>query len=320
MTNTAANPPVQTRFRQLAFILIFYTVLVILWGAWVRISHSGDGCGDTWPLCRGQLIPEAARGKTWVEYAHRGMSGLFGIFILGLYWRARNVFPKTSPARKAALWSLIFMITEALLGAKLVLFKLVGTNDSPYRALAMGLHLTNSLLLAASLTLTWDFSKSVNWKKLTQNPFETTALKTNKILWLCVLGFIVIGVTGALAALSSTLFPATSLAEGLRADWNPASHYLVRLRGLHPLMGLIIGGSLALMAWLSANLLKPEMIEAKSRSLRLAGILLVGILFGISTLISLAPVYMKLGHLTLAYSIWICLVLWLRSLIYQPET
>jgi cytochrome c oxidase assembly protein subunit 15 len=307
------------RFRQLAFILVFYTVLVILWGAWVRISHSGDGCGDTWPLCHGQLIPEAARGKTWVEYAHRSMSGLLGIFIIAFYFQARKIFPKGSLARKAALWSLIFMITEALLGAKLVLLKLVGTNDSPFRAAAMGTHLVNSLLLAASLALTWDFSKSVNWKKLSQNPFETTALKTNKILWACILGFIVIGVTGALAALSSTLFPASSLAEGLRADWDPASHYLVRLRGLHPLMGLLIGGSLALTAWLSVNLLKPEMIEAKTRALRLAGILLIGILFGISTLISLAPVYMKLGHLTMAYIIWIFLVLWLRSLIYQSE-
>lgn len=315
MTNTVK----QTRFRQLAFILIFYTVLVILWGAWVRISHSGDGCGDTWPLCHGQLIPEAARGKTWVEYAHRGMSGLFGIFILLLYLRARKVFPKDALARKAAMWSLIFMITEALLGAKLVLFKLVGTNDSPFRATAMGLHLVNSLLLAGSLTLTWDFSKSVNWKRITQNPFETTALKTNKIMWACILGFILIGVSGALAALSSTLFPAASLAEGLRADWDPASHYLVRLRGLHPLMGLLVGGSLALTAWLSVNLLKPEMVEARKRAQYLAGILFVGILFGISTLISLAPTPMKLGHLTLAYSIWILLLLWLRSLIYTSS-
>jgi cytochrome c oxidase assembly protein subunit 15 len=309
----------QKRFRQISFLLIFYTVLVILWGAWVRISHSGDGCGDTWPLCHGQLVPEAARGKTWVEYAHRSMSGLFGIFIILLYWRARKLFPKTSLTRKAALWSLIFMITEALLGAKLVLFKLVGTNDSPFRAVAMGLHLVNSLLLAGALTFTWDFSKNLNWKRRSENPFETQVLKTNKLVWACIFGFILIGVTGALAALSSTLFPATSLAEGLRADWDPSSHYLVRLRGLHPLMGLMVGGGLALSAWMSMNLLKPEMKEARTRALRLTLILLVGILFGISTLVSLAPVGMKLGHLTLAYTIWIFLLLWLRSLVFEGE-
>lgn len=317
MTSNPTLSPAQQRFRQISFILIFYTVLVILWGAWVRISHSGDGCGDTWPLCHGQLVPEAARGKTWVEYAHRSMSGLFGIFIALLYLRARKLFPKNSMARKAALWSLIFMITEALLGAKLVLFKLVGTNDSPFRATAMGLHLVNSLLLAGALTLTWDFSQSQNWKRRTENPFETPVLKPNKIIWACIIGFIIIGVTGALAALSSTLFPSTSLAEGLRADWDPASHYLVRLRGLHPLMGLLIGGGLALSAWMSMNLLKPEMKEARARALRLALILFVGILFGISTLVSLAPVGMKLGHLTLAYTIWIFLLLWLRSLVFE---
>jgi cytochrome c oxidase assembly protein subunit 15 len=315
-----AAPTAQIRrFRQISFILIFYTVLVILWGAWVRISHSGDGCGDTWPLCHGQLVPEAARAKTWVEYAHRSMSGLFGIFIILLYLRARKLFPKGTMARKAAWWSLIFMITEALLGAKLVLFKLVGTNDSPFRALAMGLHLTNSLLLAAALTLTWDFSQNLQWKKRTENPFETPVLRSNKIVWACVLGFILIGVTGAIAALSSTLFPSASLLEGLRADWDPTSHYLVRLRGLHPLMGLLVGGGLALSAWLSTNLLKPQLIEARQRALRLTIILFVGILFGISTLVSLAPVPMKIGHLTLAYTIWICLVLWLRSLVFERK-
>jgi cytochrome c oxidase assembly protein subunit 15 len=310
----------QHRFRQIAFIFIFYTILVILWGAWVRISHSGDGCGDTWPLCHGQLVPEAAQGKTWVEYAHRGMSGLFGILIIWLYYRARQLFPKGAPARKAALWSLIFMITEALLGAKLVLLKLVGTNDSPFRAAAMGLHLLNSLLLAGALTLTWDFSQSVLWKRRTENPFETPVIGLNKLTWACVIGFIMIGVSGAVAALSSTLFPAKSLAEGLRADWNPASHYLIRLRGLHPLLALLIGGSLALSAWLSMNLLKADLHEAKARALRLTVILFVGILFGISTLLSLSPTVMKLGHLGLAYLIWISLVLWLRSLVFEKST
>jgi len=84
------------KYSQILLGLLFYTLLVILWGAWVRISHSGDGCGDTWPLCHGQMIPEAQQGKTWVEYSHRMMSGLFGLLILALFFNVRKHFSKKS--------------------------------------------------------------------------------------------------------------------------------------------------------------------------------------------------------------------------------
>ena len=137
-------------FRSFAFYLLLYTVLVILWGAWVRISHSGDGCGDTWPLCNGQLIPEAQRGKTWVEYGHRLMSGIYGLVVIYFWWVSRQVFERGHFARRAAGLTLFFTITEALLGAKLVLFGLVTTNDTPYRALIMALHQLNSFMLTGA--------------------------------------------------------------------------------------------------------------------------------------------------------------------------
>ena len=144
-------------------LTVAYTILVILWGAWVRISHSGDGCGDTWPLCHGQLIPDAERGKTWVEYAHRLMSGLYGILIFLIFLWCRKLFPDDHRSRKYAGWLLFFCIFEALLGANIVIFKLVGSNDTFFRALVMGIHQVNSLLLtgvAALLFLTSSESTS----------------------------------------------------------------------------------------------------------------------------------------------------------------
>jgi cytochrome c oxidase assembly protein subunit 15 len=309
--------PIMTRFQKWTQILVLYTILVILWGAWVRISHSGDGCGDTWPLCHGQLIPVAEQKKTWVEFAHRGMSGLFGFFVLGLFFWARKVFPKGHWARRWAALSLFFTITEALLGAKLVLFKLVTDNDTPYRAFVMALHLINSLMLTGSLALTADVAGARAWVRKAQSPWTFEGLKPKRISSGLVISFLLIGVTGAIAALASTLFPATSLFEGLRADWDTNSHYLVRLRGLHPLFGLLFGGSMALTAWLSIQLQKPEEIELKKRSRRFAGAVAVGIVLGISTLLLYSPLVLKLAHLALAHTIWICLVLWIREVFWK---
>ncbi len=305
------------QFKKWSQVLIFYTMLVILWGAWVRISHSGDGCGDTWPLCGGRLIPEAEQNKTWVEYAHRLMSGLYGFLVLGLYLWARKLYPQGHKARTWAGWSLFFTVTEALLGAKLVIFGLVASNDTPFRAFAMGLHLVNSVMLTGSLTLTWDFSGQNSWFRKTQSPWTFEGLKPKRIASGLIISFLLIGVTGGIAALASTLFPSNSLLEGLRADWDPNSHYLIRLRGLHPFLGLLFGGSMFLTAWLSIQLQRPEEIQLRLRSRNLAIAIGCGVLLGLTTLLLLSPVVLKLAHLAAAHSIWIFLVLWIREIFYK---
>lgn len=313
------KPLLMRKFQKWTQILVVYTIIVILWGAWVRISHSGDGCGDTWPLCKGQIIPEAEQGKTWVELSHRLMSGVFGFLVLGVFFWARKVFPKGHKARLWASLSLLFTVTEALLGAKLVLFKLVGTNDTPFRAFAMSLHLVNSLFLSASLALTSDFAGNAKWGKRLSSPWTAAGLQPKRIVTGLLISFLLIGVTGAIAALASTLFPSTSLFEGFQADWDANSHYLVRLRGIHPLFGLLFGGSMALTAWLSIQLQKPEEIELAKRSRRLATFTGLGILLGIATLLMLSPVALKLAHLAVAHGIWIFLVLWIREILFQPS-
>ncbi len=288
------------QFKRLAFGLLFYTILVILWGAWVRISHSGDGCGDTWPLCHGQLIPEAQRGKTWVEYAHRLMSGIYGFVVLYFWWVARKTFPKGHFARKAALATLIFMITEAALGAKLVLFKLVASNDTPYRAFVMALHQVNSFMLTGACALAF---AAATLKEDLKAP--TTEDRRYRLLpWVIV----IIGVTGAWASLSNSLFPADNLLEAFMADFSSQSHFLVRLRGLHPLLALLGGGSLALFFWIKAQTAESLLLERRSYQMSLA--LVTAIVFGILTLLLHAPVWMKIAHLALAHTIWVILLQW----------
>ncbi|MFV8251397.1 COX15/CtaA family protein [Bdellovibrio bacteriovorus] len=290
----------RSQYKQFAFGLLVYTLLVILWGAWVRISHSGDGCGDTWPLCHGQLIPEAERGKTWVEYGHRLMSGIYGLVVIYFWWVSRKLYPKGHYARKAALATLIFTISEALLGAKLVLFGLVTTNDTPYRAFIMALHQINSFLLTGSVALTYAAALLTEDLRV-----PTTQDRRYRLLpWVIV----VIGITGAWASLSNSLFPTDNLLQGLLDDFSSESHFLVRIRGFHPVLALLGGGSLALFFWLKAQTTESQLVQ--KRSVQMAGLLIAGILFGIATLLLHAPVWMKIVHLALAHCIWVVLLQW----------
>lgn len=232
---------------------------------------------------------------------------------------ARRLFPENKKVRFWARLSLIFTVTEALLGAKLVLFGLVTTNDSPYRALVMGMHLVNSMMLTASLALTADFSMHPHLARRTSSPWSFAGLRPKRISAGVLFSFFLIAITGSIAALAGTLFPATSLMEGFQADWNPQSHYLIRLRGFHPLFGILFGGSLALTAWLSIQLQNENELALKRRSQLLATLTGLGIFAGIVTLILLSPVWMKLVHLALAHSIWILLVLWIREILYTEN-
>lgn len=298
----------KAHYKKFAFWLLIYTLLVILWGAWVRISHSGDGCGDTWPLCHGQLIPEAQQGKTWVEYAHRLMSGIYGLVVVYFWWASRNLFPKGTFAAKAASATLIFTITEALLGAKLVLFHLVTTNDTPYRAFVMALHQVNSFMLTGAVALA--FAAATLTEAL--NPPSPQVRRYQALPWIIVL----IGITGAWASLSNSLFPSEKLLEGFLADFSSDSHFLIRLRGLHPFLALLGGGSLALFFWIKAQ--TSERALVRTRSLQMCLTLTIALIFGILTLLLHAPVWMKIVHLALAHVVWTILLQWVFFMRREP--
>jgi heme a synthase len=311
-------------FRRAALWLLLYTLLVILWGAWVRISHSGDGCGDHWPLCNGEFIPGTSTfvpaKKTWVEYTHRLMSGSFGLIVIWFFWRAKKTFPKKHPACKAATAVLIFMITEALLGAKLVLLGLVMKNDSPLRAFTMSAHMLNSLLLVASVALMWELGRAGAWQRREFSDTQKLLRKAKQWVRLMLGLFLVLAISGAIASLASTLFPSESLLEGLSKDFSPDSHYLIRWRVLHPFLGVVLGGGLSLTAWLVSQMSEETIL--KQASLRLAAITTFAVIFGCLTLLSLAPSWMKLTHLLIAHTLWITVVLWGRNLLwkFQPQS
>ena len=294
-----------SRFARFAWGVLAYNIAVILWGAYVRASGSGAGCGAHWPLCDGKIVPRPRSLEMAVELSHRVTSGLALVLVVVMCVWAFRTLPRGSAVRAGALASLGFMLAEALIGAGLVLFALVAHDTSLKRALSISLHLTNTFFLLASLALTaW-------WA----SGFSTVALRAQgAVRWLlggALASTILLGTSGAVAALGDTLFPARSLREGLAQDLSTTAHVFLRLRLLHPFIAtataVVVLGVIAGVRWLRPS-------PAVRRMSRIAAALFV-VQYGAGLLnVSLlAPIPMQLLHLALADALWIALVLFAAS-------
>lgn len=294
------------KIAKLAWGVLAWNLAVIVWGAFVRASGSGAGCGRHWPLCNGEVVPHSPGTATMIEAAHRATSGLALIAVIWLLVAARRALPKGHRVRKSAGWSTVFVFTEALVGAGLVLFELVAHDASMKRGLSMTIHLCNTFFLLAALALT-------AWWATVPLLSPVTVEETRKPLLLkgvitVALGSVlVLGASGAIAALGDTLFPALSLREGIAQDLSPLSHVFLKLRMLHPVIalgsGIVVLGAAGLVRGLSGN---PH-ARLLSRGLTLLFVTQFGA--GILNITLLAPIPMQLVHLLLADATWIVLVL-----------
>src|SRR5690348_950494 len=151
------------RFAAYAWMVLGYNILVILWGAVVRATGSGAGCGDHWPLCQGVVIPHADQIATLIEFSHRATSGIDVLLVIGLCWMAFRRFGRGHAVRRYAAATAFFTLTEGLVGAALVLFGEVGNVISTVRVVVLSTHLVNTFMLLASLALTaWAASSGVS--------------------------------------------------------------------------------------------------------------------------------------------------------------
>ncbi len=293
-------PPARPRiapFRRFAWAVLGWNVLVILWGAYVRASGSGAGCGSHWPLCNGEVVPVAPAIQTIIEFTHRMMSGVALATVVVLAWWGRARFPRGHHARRMAFASLAFLIVEALLGAGLVLFNYVDKNQSAGRAFYLSLHLVNTLLLLGALVLTAWYSRDVVRPAGRSSSWIMAALPIAAL----------VSVTGAIAALGDTLFPAASLAQGLRQDFSSAASLLLRLRVLHPALAVLAGCYFVTISILVIR--SRQNATARKIAVAVTVLALVQLCAGAVNILLLAPVWMQITHLLLADLVWISLVL-----------
>ncbi|HZH33738.1 MAG TPA: COX15/CtaA family protein [Pyrinomonadaceae bacterium] len=299
------------KFAKFAWFVVAYNLLVIVWGAFVRASKSGDGCGDSYPLCNGMFIPNAAEIKTIIEFMHRVSTTPALVFVIILLVWGFRAFPRKHPVRRFAVLSLIFILVEGLIGAILVLYRLVAHNDSVERAFSMPAHLIATFILVAVLSLTaWFASGS---KQLFFKGNEKPAM----LFGVGIFGMFLVGISGALAALGDTLFPASTLQEGFNQDLSETAHYLIRLRILHPISSIGVGIFVALLA---AWLVRQERgIELKRPAYAVIALVVIQLFVGAVNVLLLAPIWIQMIHLLLADLLWISFVLLAASRLSQPS-
>ena len=302
----AATP--SRALRGYAWGVLAYNVAVILDGALVRATGSGNGCGDHWPLCNGEIVQHHPKITTIIEYAHRATSGIALLAVIGLVaWTFRGTV-KRHLARVAAVASLVFILNEAILGALLVLLGMTAQNESPARAAYLSLHLTNTLLMLGALALTAHFLSRERGFMRGSVEMHGMGLAATGIM-----AVIVTGVTGSLAALADTLHPAVNLTAAFAQDFSAHSDWLVRVRWFHPAASLIAG---VFVLWLIVYGAR----SAANRGLAFAlgGLLVLQYVLGLADLTLLTPLTLQILHLLGADLVWIALVILAARLTVRP--
>jgi cytochrome c oxidase assembly protein subunit 15 len=301
--------PTSRALVRFAWGVVGYNVLVILWGALVRATGSGAGCGNHWPLCNGQVVPLSPRVDTIIEFTHRCMTGGSTFLVLGqLLWTFRGTV-RGQAARTLAVTSMVLLLNEAFLGALLVKLGYVTGNQSMGRVIVLSIHLSNTLLLLAALTLTARLLETGQlWRKLGVGGVT----KVWALLGLAAT--LVVGVSGSLAALGDTLFPASSLRGAFAQEFAASSPWLLRLRGVHPISAVIAG---IFVLWLVGQARRAVVGRLTSVVLALLG---VQFALGLADVLLLAPVWMQIVHLLGADLYWIALVALAANVIWPKAT
>jgi heme A synthase len=298
------------RFAAYAWVVTALTLAVILWGAYVRASRSGDGCGAHWPLCNGAVMPDATHAKTLVEFAHRATSGLAFLLVVALVVWAFRTFRRGHPARAAAVASGVLIVTESLIGAGLVLLRLVAENASIARALYLSVHLVNTFLLVAALALTaWCATDA-----------RATRVRLRDIMrgraGAALVAALALGVSGAVAALGATLFPESAQAFNA-SETSPSAQLLFSLRQykLHPLLAVLVGVYLVYFALHARRSFEDAWVRRWAASV--VALVLAQLGAGLLNAALLAPVWLQIVHLLLADLLWLALVLLSASSLAQ---
>ncbi len=288
------------RFPRFAWGVLALNVLDVLWGALVRATGSGAGCGNHWPLCNGELTPALENTAKAIEFTHRAITGLDTVAVVLLVIWAFRAFPKGSLVRRGAVLSVFFLFAESLFGAALVLLRHVGQDNSIARVYWLSAHLTNTLTLLACLALTAWWAEG-----------HAAAPPRGRAFWTgmaALAPIVVVGITGAISALGDTLFPSATLAAGLARDFDRSSNIILRLRGLHPALAACVG--VCAMLYALSRALEPRV---KMLCYGVAAAVAAQIGAGLLNLFLLAPIWMQMVHLLLADLVWILLVLLVSS-------
>jgi heme A synthase len=307
------------RFPILTWVILVFTILVVISGDIVQATESGAGCGEDWPRCDGSLIPSISDLQTGVEYTHRMVTAVLGLGFIVLVvgaWRRRDTAPvsgrsdlarlltppgfldvyrRSAPVWKATVWAVVFFLVEVVIGALLVVFGWVENDASIGRVIADGIHLVNTFALVGALTL-------VVFHATGGGPlrYERSRLSHKLILGGAAI-ITLIGITGAINSLADTLY----FAEEVDVDETPIAALLVAIRGIHPVVAIGGGIGVFLIARYLADGADPA---ARRLAFGVQGIVWAQFVIGFLNIALLTPLESQVVHLLAAQALWVLFV------------
>ncbi len=204
--------------------------IILLMGAIVTSTDSGDGCGNSWPLCYGKLLPPQPQLETILEYSHRSVSALLGIMVIILAvwtWKKLSHIRET---KTLAILSVFLIVFQGLLGAAAVIW---GQSSA-----VLALHFGISLLSVASVflltVLVFEESRYGQTFFVEMNAkFRTNLYAFFVFLYLVIYSGAFVRHTKA--SLACSTWPLCNA-----NDWFPALHTLPGIHFLHRLLAFFL--------------------------------------------------------------------------------
>lgn len=297
-----ADPPrgvALSPVARLAGLVLGYNVLVLLFGAVVRVTDSGAGCGEDWPRCHGELAHIPRSAPTAIEFTHRVTSFLALVAVVALYVVTLRRRPPLHTARRLAFGAVLLILLEALIGAGLVLYGLVEKDRSVARAVAMPAHLVVTFGLTAVLTL------ATVWR---DEPLAVLVRsRARGLVAACAAGLVVVSAMGAVTALGDTVFPPATTALGTRIaeDHGGDAHFLQRLRVVHPVLAVLVS---AFVVEVARRLAKTFGERTQTAARAVIALVLLQLALGLLNVYLSAPAWLQIVHLGFALALWIAFV------------
>ena len=294
------------KYRVLAWSVLVFNVLVVLGGAIVRATGSGDGCGESWPMCTDRIIPANPGLETVIEFSHRVTSALAVFGVLALFVFAVRLYAKNHRVRRAATASLALLLFESVLGALLIIFGWVDQDASIGRMIVVPIHLLNTYILVGALTFTaW-------WSSGNPGPTKPIDGHMKRSLALGAVGLLLIGAIGALNALGDSLYPAESFLSGVTEEFSGDAPWLLQIRIFHPLVAIAVGLGVA---YVVMRLTATATDRTRRFGTVVSGLIVLQLFVGLLNVLLAAPLETQVIHLAIADTIWIIYLIFGASLL-----
>ena len=295
---TGSVEPDAGGWRRLATVATVVTYLLIVLGGIVRITGSGMGCGDDWPLCNGRLIPPMDL-PTLIEYGHRLVAAAVSILVAALAlwaWRRRAAVGWSVRSRLAT-WALVLLIVQVMLGAVTVWLEL-----PPWSVV---LHVGTAIALLAVLLIAALGPRAV--------AHDGEPSGRGSLGWtLTGLGALVV-LLGALVA-NLDAAPACQGFPLCNGRWLPGPSWRVQLHWLHRFAAyVLIAGSLAL-PWL-AGVVRSRGRRARPTAWLVAATALAQLVVAAAMVLRYLPDDLRALHVALGAALFAALLAhaWLRG-------